>query len=617
MNENRFFTTIGENAEFLGGIVSIDIVGHSKLRGGERTKSDTKSELLKFIEYQLLDSNAILLKWEGDGGAFLFNVKSGCDEMILFADRVRHLTALFNRSKGYYNFLPVEQEIAVRIVCHAGSVINKNNSTGALSGDTLNHLFKAEKLVSLTGYIVISHGVYERLSKALTDRLSDHVHNDLLGQTYALDRDISLANIQYTDELSMSLKQFVSSVVAQHDCEELLYFAYTNELLYQYLAYELGNVRVKIVARNWTVERIEETEYNNEIIETAKGEDSNPRLWKKSGLIKVRAEETNQAKHLGRPIDQRFYDQSPLFNGAILINKDGVRKAYMGISGWEIGSASGGSPYKLESWPAIILDGRDHNHAHLINYLESRFHEIWKKGKKYEDVVMQEQSEELHNPNLVKRFWEINQSPYLIVAPGRYFPKRIMPAMAGEDLEASRLVADFLRRYGCAITNYTVPLSDGAGAPYPKESEEFIENWEGHVVYICTSSISADRWKTFEEMGLRYHLKETGDSTRMILDQNEEGIRLSSPADKSSQDERDYALIAKMNRPERNTKFFLITGIHAMGTWGAALHLVDINKLQELMLGIEGNIAAVLEIEYSSAKKRVISSRVKLAPEKL
>src|SRR4030066_2534647 len=163
--------------EFPAGLISIDMVGHSKQAGADREKSETKAALEGLLKHELKNELAILLTWQGEGGIVLFDISKGCDELILFADRVRHLVPLFNRTKSLLNKLPHRQEIILRIVCHAGSLVNQNGEPGELAGDTLNLLAKRDKEMGQPGYVSLTSEIYRRLLPEFQERcLYTHAH---------------------------------------------------------------------------------------------------------------------------------------------------------------------------------------------------------------------------------------------------------------------------------------------------------------------------------------------------------------------------------------------------------------------------------------------------------
>src|SRR5207244_374269 len=60
----------GERHDFV--CLQIDIVKHSELRDSERILHEVKQRFLKHIEGKVRAYDGQLLRWEGDGGAFMF-----------------------------------------------------------------------------------------------------------------------------------------------------------------------------------------------------------------------------------------------------------------------------------------------------------------------------------------------------------------------------------------------------------------------------------------------------------------------------------------------------------------------------------------------------------------
>src|SRR5947207_9883195 len=157
MHVDKFFTEhLHVDSNFLSSIVVIDIVGHSQPHGGTKQGANTKAALKDLVDSEVVrERAAALLPWRGDGGEVVFDVSDSCDEMIAFADRVRHLIPFFNKSRGKLNKLPDQQEIIVRIVCHCGELFNKG-SAAELAGEALNILAHDGKYVDSPGPVVVS-----------------------------------------------------------------------------------------------------------------------------------------------------------------------------------------------------------------------------------------------------------------------------------------------------------------------------------------------------------------------------------------------------------------------------------------------------------------------------
>ena len=263
MDPKEFLTKhVKPGQEFLAGLISIDMVGHSKQAGADREKSETKAALEGLLKHELKNELAILLTWQGDGGIVLFDISKGCDELILFADRVRHLVPLFNRTKSILNKLPHRQEIILRIVCHAGSLVNQNGEPGELAGDALNLLAKRDREICQPGYVVLTSEIYRRLLPEFQERCLFTNEHPAFGKIYTLDGKTALCSLHYNDRSSNNLKEWITATRQQRKFDRLIYFAYTNELLYDFLAYDLEGLEVKIIARNWVAEHHDEEVYN-------------------------------------------------------------------------------------------------------------------------------------------------------------------------------------------------------------------------------------------------------------------------------------------------------------------------------------------------------------------
>src|SRR5947207_14417281 len=98
--ENSFTEHLHVDSNFLAGIVSIDNVGNSQLHGGTQQLANTKAALKDLVDSEVVrERAAALLPWRGDSGEVVFDVSDSCDEMIDFANRVRHLIHFFSKSR--------------------------------------------------------------------------------------------------------------------------------------------------------------------------------------------------------------------------------------------------------------------------------------------------------------------------------------------------------------------------------------------------------------------------------------------------------------------------------------------------------------------------------------
>lgn len=136
-NETFFTKRLSPETSFPAGMVSVDIVKGSNLTGANKSIGDTRDALKAVVEAQILDAPATCLPWRGDGGIVVFDISAGADEMVMFADRIRHLVPFLNRTRGRLNKLYLQQTFTVRIVCHSGELFN-SGTAGGLVGDALS-----------------------------------------------------------------------------------------------------------------------------------------------------------------------------------------------------------------------------------------------------------------------------------------------------------------------------------------------------------------------------------------------------------------------------------------------------------------------------------------------
>ncbi len=604
-------------SEFLAGVVNIDIAGHSRLLGPERDIADAKAAFAAFVESQVGGACGGLASWSGDGGFFLFDIQQGCDEMVSFAERLRHLLPYFNGARGSLNSLPFRQELAVRIVCHAGLLRNVDGTPGHVSGSAVNDLVKLERDVGRVGHVVITQEVFNRLRPALQERARLACRHEVLGKTWALDGDSAIALIRTCDRRSSDLKEWI--VAGTHlGYDELDYFAYTNELLGDFLAYDLPGVAIRVLARDWLVERKEERRQDaREPLPPRR--DGAPHPRHKSQLIRLFAgERIAQAKSQGGTVDVRFYRDPPLFNGAIMTRRDsGMARAFVGLSRWDPLATTGGSPFKLEDWPALLLDARDPVHAGFVQYLRSRFEEMWERGSTFEEVSAQERAEDAHEPETIGRLWALDGREYLIVFPLRGYPNRALPGVAVEDLYAYHLFEEFLARHGVRSSPLTFRLSESfEGNWIPAETMEQIERWDGHLIFVCSKSLAPSVVTPLEAAGFPYAISGIGSGNPILRHHHRKDLALESPMHASPPEPRDYAVIGKWARPEGKGSVYVSAGLRATGTWGAAVHLTDPHCIR-LLADHAGDrsFAAVIESEFDEKRLCIAGTKLLFSPE--
>jgi len=612
MNNEEFLTKhISPPCEFLAGFISIDIADHSKLKGSESDISDTKARLAEFITSQLGSETGTLLSWQGDGGILLFDIASGCDEMIMFADRIRQLVPLFNRTIGILNKLANHQELMVRIVCHAGTLINKDGNPAHLSGQALNLLAKKEREIGRPGYVVLTSAVYQRLSVEFQDRCQiTQIHADF-GKFNVLDHKLSLGTVVYNDRRSNELKEWILVTRTNRKFDRLLYFSYTNELLYEFLCYEMNGLEVRIVTRDWVVEHNEEKLHNEKL-------EADRRPWYKSKVIQLRAKEiVENVLETRKQIDVRFYSSPPLFNGAILESDKEPPMAYVGIIRWEERPVKGGSQFKLAEWPAIILNGRDKIHRDLISNLQSRFHLMWRNGLTYEQVCIEDETQRVLDPAIIGKIWKLDCKTYLLVYPHRRIPERPFQVVANEDLRAFHLIEKFLNRYNVETNLLSFETPDVLkGDWFPEDTEKKINEWQGHVIFICTKSLSSKLNNYLKKINFPYEIGGVGTLSPFVKHRMKSEVFLESPMDKKPPEPRDYSIIARFRHPKHDSCAYITAGIHAMGTWGAVDYLTNPRNIRVLSQLVKTeNFAAIVETKFDPDKHEVTDSSLYIAPE--
>jgi len=610
MDNETFFTEhFRPEASFQGGLVSIDIIGHSKLKGGNKQIADAREALETIVKSQIQGSAATCLPWLGDGGVVVFDVSAGGDDMVLFADRVRHLVPFLNGATGTLNKLPFNQTLAVRIVCHSGELFNKG-SASKLAGVALNQLAHHEREIAEPGYVVITDSVQKTLTEPLQRRFKpkDTTHPEM-GKTYVLDQ-IALCSIESNDMESNQLRDWIIAATKRDEYDRLLYFAYTNERLHNFLGFELKGIKIMILVRSWITEREDEQEYN---ISLERGETNTKTLalrpWLKSPLMKAIAESIVGSDL----VDMRFYDAAPVFKGVILVKDNGTSCAHIGFCKWLEQPAEGGSPYKADQWPALSLDGRDSVQAKLIAYIQSRFEELWRKGSTFKVLSAQDQIRQDTKPAVIGRVWELDRSPYLIAYPHRRAKGRPFPVVALEDIMAVREIETFLRRHRIRFELLSIELPEKIkDDSFPADAIQSMEQWKGHLVYICSRSIPPDIQQYLHDAGLPY---EFGTNRTSLLDR-ETRIRLKSPTRLDPPKPKDLSLVARFKRPEEAGFAYIVAGIRGMGTWGAATYLTEVTNIRELgdKVSDKSQFAAVVETEFDPNRHQIISSHLHISP---
>ena len=607
MEQKQFFKRIGKDKEFFAGFILIDIVGHSKL-GQYYDSGDvgkTIAALKSLVCSQLHQEFATVLTWEGDGGIVVFKVSDDCEPLVMFADRIRHLLPLFNRARGTLNPLPDGQDISVRIICSAGNAHN-TGAAETLACDALNHLKHHAKEVEHRNYVVITGPLFERLKDDIQRRFSKWHEHEKLGMTYVLDYDLTITSIHYHEDQIAQLEKWIQDAVDRYKnkYQELLYFGYTNQRLKKFAFRLQGEgINVRALARNWLVERREEEAFNNCQFPQCKPSPSGEvKRWENSQLIK---ESAVQLQASGQFVSIRFYDGPPTFVGAILWGPE-RSCGRIGVCKWIQLPEGGGSQYKLEQWPALRLEGRDAIQSTMLEYFRSRFEEMWAQSRTYEQVLKDETALADNDPSVVGQIWDLSGKPYLIVCPHWRIPGRRGPLVALEDAMAVVAVVDFLK--GQRVRTQVRPLRgpvDQASEVIQAEVRREIEAWRGNVVYVCFWSISQHLQRDLDKNGFPWKLGHDANDEPFLWHRKKPRCRLTSPTKPG--DYQDYALVGKFRRNDRNEMGYVVAGLHAPGTWGAATYLTSSQGIRELAERIQDTQFAAVVVSELDTKRNELN----------
>jgi|GEM_PF-4823088 len=628
MNNERLEKLVGNDKLFSGGICYIDIAGSRMLKGSGNSISSTKSLLIKFLNNRL-PKEAFSLNSQGDNLCIIF-VSQGCDEMVLFADEIRYLISYFNGAKITYNKLEYQQDIYVRIVCHwAKEIHNPTGKVDNVHSSTINTINNIEKQIGLPNNVIITADVHSRISsQEISSRLSEITFNfpsdrnrseqipESFGKVYILDEGISSTKMYQDNRNSSHLQKWIRESLepSNHGFQELLYFAYTNERLSTFLGFYLRNrVNVRIVTRNWMVERREEQAFNEKQIPVL-GENSYPwikavEIEKEATKLIEEAQDVERQKTLGL----RFYKSPPIFKGAILVGNNDrgetISRARIGLCKWDKNPASG-SPYKLDEWPAINLDSRDKVQALLLEYIQSRFDELWDNGSTYESIREEEQKFEKQDPKIIGKIWALDKE-YLILYPHRPTPKRLYPSVAYEDLMALKEIESFFQKRNVAYKPLGVKLptpKERSIGNYPPDIAKTINEWSGHIVYICHRSVPPEVHNYLSEIELPFKLSNLHGKSPFI--QYGQSEKLISPMDCKAPEAKDYSLLTKFKCENGNGFAYLFAGIHAMGTWGATSMLVQLENIHNLAKDVQDKqFAATIETEFDTDNYQIKNSK--------
>ncbi|NEO29050.1 MAG: hypothetical protein F6K36_01030 [Symploca sp. SIO3C6] len=167
MNQTKSESRWGYDNGFLCtcGIIVVDIVGSSQLKGRDQDQNQTKINLENLITHcgRLIDGK---LKWNGDGGEIFVPGLSTIeyDHLVSLTIQIKYALNGFNNDPVMGNLL--ESDISCRISCHTG-LVSFNENPKQIQGDCLNWFLKNERELGKSGIITITQEVQKQLSARL------------------------------------------------------------------------------------------------------------------------------------------------------------------------------------------------------------------------------------------------------------------------------------------------------------------------------------------------------------------------------------------------------------------------------------------------------------------
>lgn len=612
------------------GFASIDIINSSDLKGSDREISTTKDNLKALIETLFEGYPVAILSWRGDGGIIICDGTKGYDILVSICDKIVSLLPYFNKARGYLNCLPIDL-IHIRVVCHESDGVRNTGDPESFTSDALNDLSHCERDVGSKDHVVVTSAVYRSLSPFYKKRFGRQKDiKTKLGDCYILDHLQSASSIQINENKSSNIRDWIIGSVQENRFDQIDIFAYTNETLYTSLG-PLPDCNIRVLTRNWITEEDDEKIFNKEFEEKQKqlepATKEYRRPWTKSDIIKSTANILlkKSVGSLFQNIDIRFYKNRPFLKGAILSNsKTGHRAAHIGFYEWEPSRLEGGSPYVADIWSGFWLSEDQGAQSAMLNTIQSFFNEFWNKGDTFEDLKKEGAKKEIVDKQLdsLRSIWAVDiDNRYLIAIPGRKLEKRDFPTVAGEDLQALRTIEQVLSEVDTQVSIQIKhePDFEDDHPKFERHYKEFkkrIEEWPGHIIYICHRTLEASVLEDLVQQGFPYKLEIDNKSSEPKFLHIKNNVPLFSPMDHSSPQMKDFCVISKCNRKDKDTKLFIVAGLHGIGTWGGAQYLSNPDHYLQLFNQVgSDNFASVIICEFE-VPQRVTKVNTFLAPER-
>lgn len=222
------------------------------------------------------------------------------------------------------------------------------------------------------------------LSIEITNKVPELIKHslfELVSQFYIL--------LKYSPEIDDKIKDKIKKY------EIVDIFAYSAETLPQYLPEPLTFVgkdkKIRLLTRNGYAEEKAQNKWNAD-----KGLLDSEKKWNKAEKIKKGAAFLNSKFRLPINIEQKFYDEAPLFRCYLFGNKH-IKKdteyieyteAYVGLYDWQKNPVKG-SPYKGIDRPLFHIKNERTVEKQMLDIIVSRFNHCWEYSTPY-DVLKSE-----------------------------------------------------------------------------------------------------------------------------------------------------------------------------------------------------------------------------------
>lgn len=211
----------GEREEL--GLLQIDIVGHSKLQDTDRILKEAKGTFKQLTEGIVTTRGGRLFNWGGDGGSFMFQVKTGEGFNSMCFSALQMLNSLPAINEEIAILTRLTNILSVRISCDSGMAVY-DNDPALISGDFVNKFLKNERNLSLKDTVSVTDRVWRQLHGELKEKFrpfkfSKEVESMIYnygGKERQLDVLNSLSNID-KDEKPPDRPEFVEIVAFKGD----------------------------------------------------------------------------------------------------------------------------------------------------------------------------------------------------------------------------------------------------------------------------------------------------------------------------------------------------------------------------------------------------------------